>query len=222
MKKYNLNNLDPILNQQIEVYKELFEKILPLMHVEVFLPDEKIVSFNHDIDQLRFLVSGKAKITMVHEDGKRSIIHFVMPDEFIGELTFINIEDEPKDIIAINDCICLSIPMGIAKEKLIKDAAFLLLINRYIGKKLLRRTWLNTKSQNYALKNRLAAYILMTECNGYYKEKHTDTAEYLSISYRHLLHTFKSFLDEGLLEKENRRYKIDIKALKMLSKDIND
>ncbi len=98
------------------------------------------------------LISGKAKATMVHEDGKQSIVRFIQKDEFIGELFFIGVEDVPKDVIAINECVCLSFPMYIATKELLGDVNFLLLINRYIGGKYLNRTWVDTKSSNYELK----------------------------------------------------------------------
>jgi len=220
MKKLDLD--DPSYANLLSSYKGLFDHVIDLMHLQVFSPEEYIVREQEEVASLRFLLLGKAKIAMIHEDGNRSIIHFVKPGEFIGELSFIGIETKPKDVIAINECVCLAIPMSQAKESLLRDPDFLLLINQYIGKKLLKRTWLNTKSRNYELKNRLAAYILMAECDGYYKEKHTETAEYLSISYRHLLHTLKSFLDKGLLVKEGRRYRINKIELESLAKDIND
>lgn len=221
MFKEDLNSLEPYLNKKVAPYKTQFNKIWPMMHLEVFEPEEAIVRYDHEISMLRFLIEGKGKITMVHEDGKCSIIHFVRPDEFIGELSFIDVEEVTKDVTAITQCYCLSIPMKLAKENLLKDSEFLLMINQYIGKKLLKRTWLNTKSQNYELKHRLAAYILMASCYGLYKEKHTETAEFLGVSYRHLLHTFKSFLEEKILVKEGRKYRINLEALELLAKDIN-
>ena len=163
MKKYLLNEMDSTLLSEIEQHKNIFGDIFPSMHVEVFEAKENIIHFNRPITKLRYLVKGKAKITLVHENGKRSIVHFVEPNEFIGELTFLEIEQQHKNVIAISDCICLDISLAEAKEVLLSDAKFLLTLNRYVGTKLLKRTWFNEKIQNYELKNRLAAYILMSE-----------------------------------------------------------
>ena len=62
----------------------------------------------------------------------------------------------------------------------------------------------------------------MMTCDGLYKEKHTETAEFLGVSYRHLLHTFKGFYSEGLLVKEGKKYRIDLINLESLAKDINE
>lgn len=222
MKKIQIQDCNHSQVKKIEVYKKQFIGVWSLFHVEVFEPGEIIIDSNRKVDQLRFLAHGRCKILMIHEDGNRSIVHFVQQDEFIGELSFTGVEDRPKDVVAISQCICLSIPMRLAKEKLLKDADFLLLLNQYIVKKLLNRTWFSTKSQNYEFKNRLAAYILMSECHGKYSEKHTETSEFLGTSYRHLLYTIKQFIEDGILVKEKKGYTFNRQALEELAMDIND
>lgn len=221
MKKYNLENLDSFYGRKVEVYIEKFKNILSLMHLEVFESDESIVSSNHELNTMYFLISGTAKITLVHENGKRSIVHFVESGEFIGELKLIGIEKNHKDVVAINECVCLSISILDHKEQLLKDADFLLMLSQYIGTKMLKRTWFNTKLQNYVFKNVLATYILMTECNGIYKEKHTETSEFLAVSYRHLLYTLSEFRENGLIIKTRDGYSIDKEKLEILAKDIS-
>ena len=57
----------------------------------------------------------------------------------------------------------------------------------------------------------------MTEYNDIYSEKHTETAEYLGVSYRHLLYTFSLFRDEGLIFKEKKGFKINREGLMELA-----
>lgn len=180
---------------------------------------ETIIQYDEPISKLRYMVSGKAKIYMVHEDGKRSIIHFLRKNEYLGELSLIGIEKHPKHVVAMCDCTCLTVDMHKAKEVLLRDADFMLKMSQYIGQKLLDRTWFNAKSLNYELKHRLAAYILLAENKGYYKEKHTETADFLSVSYRHLLQTIKDFQSLGLLVKSGRGYMVDIEGLTRLASD---
>lgn len=220
MKKFYLNELDSNYKEKVNKYKSLFEKFLPIMHLEVYEADESIISSNHELKTLHFLISGTAKITLIHENGKRSIVHFVESEEFIGELTLIGIEKEHKDVIALTKCVCLSVSISKHKEELLKDADFLLMLSQYIGSKMLKRTWFSTKLQNYEFRNILAAYILMTECDGLYKEKHTETSEFLGVSYRHLLHTLKEFREQGLVTKYKNAYTINVEELEVLAKDI--
>ena len=221
MKKYHLNEIDNLfINSEIISQIEIFKDVLSNIQVEIFSSKENIIHFNHRIDKLYFLMKGKAKIYMAHDDGKLSLIQFLKEGNLIGELTLLEIEKQPKDVIAINECVCLSIPLVAAKEKLLSDNKFLMYLNRYLGNKLLNRTEFFAKNQSNELKNRLAAYILLTENEGIYSEKHTETAEFLGTSYRHLLYTLKKFEEEKLLFKQNRGYLIEYDNLRILAKDI--
>jgi len=221
MKKYSIKDTPHELAFNIDKYNKVFGSLASNMEVEVFDPRENIISFNKPIDKLRFMIRGRAKITFIHEDGKQSIVHFAKLGEYLGELTFLEIEEEHKNVTAISESIFISIDMNLAKKILINDNEFLFVLSQFIGKKMLARTYFNSKNQNYELKNRLAAYILMSQNNGIYSEKHTETAEYLSVSYRHLLYTFKEFVDDGIVIKIKKGYRVDLVALGVLSKDIH-
>ena len=218
MKKYFLNELDDDIRNEVNKYDEIFRNVNEYVNIEIFLPNEHIIDAYKPIKKLYFLFKGKAKVSLVHENGKRSIVHFIKPKEFIGELTLLDIEKSHKDVIAISECFCISIPIEETKKRLIQDDKFLLILSRYIGTKLIERTWFASKHQNYELRNRLAAYILMTEYNDVYREKHTETAEYLGVSYRHLLYTLRIFQDENLLIKENKGFRINREKLVELAK----
>ena len=221
MERYNLFMSDPSIHKKIEPYLSYFPDLPDLIQVELFEAGEKIVDSFGKILDLRCLVEGKAKITLVHDNGRSSIVDFLRTGDYIGELTLLEIERRPKDVIALSPCICLSLPIIHSKDILEKDADFLLRMSRFLAEKHLRRTWFYVKGLSYEFKNRLAAYILLTEHKGFYNQKHTETAEILSVSYRHLLYTMKEFQNLGYLEKSNKGYKIHRSALEALAKDIN-
>jgi CRP-like cAMP-binding protein len=56
------------------------------------------------------------------------------------------------------------------------------------------------------LDTRLAHFILTTSPNGIYREKHTEVAEYLGVTYRHLLYVIAKFVKSGILEKSEQGY----------------
>ena len=220
MDKYLIQQIPDIYSAFIDANEDLYGCMKDEMVLEVFEPEEKIIDRYKPIDCLRFMVQGKAKITLLHEDGNQSIVHFAQPGEFLGELTFLEVEDEHKNVTAISPCVFLSVPMTRAMNRLKEDSHFLFQMARIEGFKMHMRAYSKSKNQNYALKNRLAAYILMSEHNGIYKEKHTETSEYLGVSYRHLLHTMKGFLNEGTIKKEKSHYIIDVERLKTYAVDI--
>ncbi|HFD3066607.1 TPA: transcriptional regulator YeiL, partial [Escherichia coli] len=65
-----------------------------------------------------------------------------------------------------------------------------------------------TQNQSFPLVNRLAAFILLSQEGDLYHEKHTQAAEYLGISYRHLLYVLAQFIHDGLLTKSKKGYLI--------------
>jgi len=68
------------------------------------------------------------------------------------------------------------------------------------------------------LKVKLASFILMTENNGVYREKHTEASGYLGVTYRHLLYVIAEFVKEGILAKSPTGYQIlDRKRLNELA-----
>lgn len=219
MKSYDIDNLPDNIKKLMNPYGNVFGN-LSYIGVEIYNPKDQVIYFDKDITRLRFLLEGKAKICLIHENGNQSIVHFVHPGEFVGELTFLEIEKEHKNIFCISECTFISVDMDEARRILKSDSDFLYKLSQFIGDKMLRRTSFNSKNQNYELRNRLAAYILETQHNDIYNEKHTETAEYLAVSYRHLLYTFKEFIDDGLLIKLKKGYKINQSGLSLLSKDI--
>ncbi len=207
-------------SNKIELPENIFGALSAEAELYTFSANDPIIRFDQPIDKLWYIVKGKAKITMVHEDGKQSIVHFLHEGEYIGELTFLEVEKQHKNVIPLCETLCLGVSMERAKTVLRDDPEFLFHLNQYVGGKLIQRTWFAVKNQNYELKNRLAAYMLMSQSEGLYAQKHTETAEYLGVSYRHLLHTLSQFRDQGYVAKVRGGYRVDQHALEALAKDI--
>lgn len=60
----------------------------------------------------------------------------------------------------------------------------------------------------------------MTNHDNYYQEKHTQVAQYLGVSYRHLLYVIADFVSSGYLTKTEKGYFVALpSALKELGKE---
>ena len=105
MKKISMENINKSLKLNIDKYGNIFGSLTSNMEVEIFNPGEKIIFYNAPLEKLRFMIQGRAKILFVHEDGKQSIIHFVKKGEYLGELSFLEIEKDPKEVISITESI---------------------------------------------------------------------------------------------------------------------
>ena len=177
------------------------QNILSISYLMTYGNKEWIQHASSSIDYLYLLLDGKAKLVKGEENGKQAILQFLYPGDFIGELTLVGAEKTTKDIISIGNSVCLAIPMFYAEKHLLTDNAFLRMISQYTGTKLLERTERAIHSQLYEFKYRLAELLLTITVDDIYQEKHTEMAEYLGVSYRHLLYTFQHFRDQGLIDK---------------------
>ncbi|PFL19326.1 transcriptional regulator YeiL [Bacillus cereus] len=207
--KISKNEKEIYQYMQIHQFHTLFSfHVLPYVELHSFQKKEMICKEGIDLPYLYYLISGKAKIYMSHKNGKVSLINFIQAPSFIGELGLIGVESVTKAVEVIDDCICLALPLKDCQHLLLQDAIFLQKLCKFIGEKTITRTENYAKNYSYPFENRLAAFILLTEQNNCYTEKHTEASEYLNVSYRHLLYVLNQFCQQNYLKKEGRMYYI--------------
>ena len=115
---------------------------------------------------------------------------------------------EPRAVQAIEECWCLALPMKHYRPLLLNDTLFLRKLCVTLSHKNYRNIVSLTQNQSFPLVNRLAAFILLSQEGDLYHEKHTQAAEYLGVSYRHLLYVLAQFINDGLLIKSKKGYLI--------------
>lgn len=121
---------------------------------------------------------------------------------------------------AITPCTCYAIQLPNCKDIISNDTKFLRHLCLLLGQKAIRNTYNYSNNQVYPLEVRLANFILLTSCNGLYRERHTEVAEYLGVTSRHLLYVLADFVKRGLLQKTERGYYIqNINALREIAKN---
>lgn len=213
------------INQYVEEcqFQSYFSfDIRPCIEVHSFAKKETICQEGESFPYLYYLLSGKAKIYMSHKNGRISLIHVVEAPSIIGELGLIGVETMAKGIEAMESCVCLAVSLQHHRRQLLQDAYFLRRLCQFLGEKTITRTEAYAKSYGYPLENRLAAFILLTEQNGCYLEKHTEASEYLNVSYRHLLYVLHQFCQHKWLKKDGRKYAIqDREQLRKLASEID-
>ncbi|MES9793917.1 transcriptional regulator YeiL, partial [Priestia megaterium] len=166
-----------------------------------------------------YLVEGKAKLYVTHENGKVSLINFLQAPTFMGEVELLNSQRYSKAIQTVTKIICLAIPINACKNKLLTDVTFLRHLCSFLSEKATRTSAKYTQNQAYPLENRLAAFIMLSADGNFYKEKHTEVCEYLGVSYRHLLHVLAQLCKTDIIEKQSPGYIIrDRERLEKLAK----
>ena len=63
----------------------------------------------------------------------QSIVQFLTTGDLIGDLTLVQAETIPKDVIALGETCCLAIPLAYA-ETVLKQGAFMQQLSHYLGK----------------------------------------------------------------------------------------
>ncbi|WP_276352462.1 transcriptional regulator YeiL [Cohnella caldifontis] len=161
---------------------------------------------------LYYLHTGRVKLYLTLSNGKVSLIDFFEAPCFLGEMELIGVQRESRAIQALGDCRCLALPVRECRELLLHDALFLRKLCVYLGTKNNRNVASLSQNQAFPLANRLAAFLLFASPDGHYRERHTHAAEYLGVSYRHLLHTLSDFSRKGYIVKETRGYRLANRA----------
>lgn len=182
--------------------------INPYLKLVRFKTDEFIIREGIPLTHLYYMVEGIAKLYKTHKNGKVSLINYLKGPCFLGEMEILDILDLPKGIQAQTTCTCFQLSSDECKEKVINDIKFVRHICLFLGEKSIRNMQISIRNQVYPLANRLADFILMTEHNGLYTEKHTEVSAYLGVTYRHLLYVLSSFCKDGILRKTQQGYMI--------------
>lgn len=197
------------------------------MTLYMFNKNDYICREEENLDNMFFLVEGKAKVSKHLENGKSLLISFYNPFTIIGDVEFIRNNPTDCSVQAIKDTYCIGINFDIVRTQLIKDCKFLINICDYLSEKLTSGS--NNSSINllYPLENRLASYIVAftnVDTNNKkftFEENYSEIAELLGTSYRHLNRTLSKFCSDKILKRHKKEFIIeDLDKLLYLAGDL--
>ncbi len=192
--------------------------IRPYTSIVKFDSAENILYEGEKPDSLYYLINGRAKLFLSHENGRISLINFLNAPCFVGEMELLGAQEAANGVIAITPCTCYKIHTNNCRDKILNDTKFLRYLCLFLSQKAISNTYNYSKNQSYPLEVRLANFILLTSCNQMYREKHTEAAEFLGVTYRHLLYVLADFVKRGYLKKNKQGYYIqDLSALRKIA-----
>ena len=186
-----------------------------------FARNEWLIKEGEPPPYLYFLLEGKAKIYVTHSNGKVSLLDFVAPHTYIGEMELLNDTYYSKGVQAITATTCLALPLATCREELLGDAKFLRALATFLSTKATLMSKKYSQSLAYPVENRLADFILQSADQQIYQERHVTVCDYLGVSYRHLLYVLAQFCERGYLVKKGKSYEIfDEQALYNLASEV--
>ena len=221
----NIKFLESFITQ----YKinELFtEDMTEYMSLYMWNKNEYICKEGGELNNIFFLVRGKAKVSKNLANGKSLLISFYKPFRIIGDIEFVHENIADCSVQVIKDTYAIGIHFDVARTKLYHDPKFLLFICKYLSEKLSDSSNNNSITILYSLESRLASYIyaFVNEENNEeftFEESYSEIAELLGTSYRHLNRTLNKLCVDNILQKNGKKYIIkDIEKLKLLSGDL--
>lgn len=178
------------------------------MEVHEYKRDEWIIQEGMRPDYLFYVMEGKAKIYITHQNGKVSLLNFINANEYIGEMELLHDVYYTKGIQVSTKTICIALPIHYYRKQLLEDTKFLRELTKFLSGKATLMAAKYSQSLAFPLENRLADFILQTADEGVYKEKHVTVCDYLGVSYRHLLYVLTQFCEKNYLQKVGRNYHI--------------
>lgn len=192
--------------------------VWPYTSIVKFDSMENILREGEKPESLFYLISGRAKLFLSHENGRISLINFLDAPCFVGEMELLGAQEAANGVTAITPCTCYEIHSNQCREKMLNDTKFLRYLCLFLSQKAIGNTHHYSKNLSYPLAVRLANFILLTSCNNMYREKHTEAADFLGVTYRHLLYVLADFVKCGYLKKTEQGYLIqDLTALRNIA-----
>ena len=193
---------------QLSIIQHVSFDISPFLSKKIFNSESIIFKEGYHPKKLYYLIQGRAKVYKVQSNGKVSLMEFLGAPAFIGEMELLQVRKEAISVTAITKCICEEINLERCKKELLNDNLFLNYLCNYLGKKAVSIADKFAIDTSYTLPTRLAKFILLSQINDIYREKHTEVAEYLGVSYRHLLYVIADFNKKGIVLKTAQGYVI--------------
>lgn len=175
--------------------------IRPYIRVTEYHKGEYVIRNTDQLTRILYLTKGTAKLYGFHKNGRQSLISFFTPPSFFGVPELFEENKRPFPLVAQTDCQFIEVDTPNCRTRLLQDAQFL----RYCCSMAFRqnvaqnRRYMNLTA--YPSRNSFAVCLLRFQNSGIFSLKYTEVAEYLTISYRHMMHLISEMCEEKLIER---------------------
>ncbi|PEM53898.1 hypothetical protein CN611_17630 [Bacillus wiedmannii] len=195
-------------NKMLEIFSEIDAAYFQVNHFE---KGELICNIDDAMARLYFVVKGKVKVYTITPEGKKLILRFINPLAVVGDIEFIQNSKAHNVVEACSDVIAISISHAVIRNKLLHDPIFMNFLLENIANTLKISTRFTALNLLYPVEVRVASYLLSisTDSNGNMYKKDLDAtsissiADFIGVSYRHVIRLLQKFYKEKLIEKRN-------------------
>ena len=160
------------------------------------------------LPELLFVVEGRVKVCAVTPADRTLLFCYNGPGTLVGEVELMTGETATTSLQAAGEVWCIALPMKKYAARLRQNIRFMNRIAAMLAQIVARNAVNDTFNILAPLETRLRAYIAQSQRDGVFTGRLTETAEYLGVSYRHLLRTMNELCSRGQLEKTEGGYRI--------------
>ena len=187
-----------------------------------FAAGETLLREGMPIEELLFIVSGRAKVSAAAANGRDLLLCYYVSEGILGDIELLTgARTASTTVRAVTEFVCVGLPYAAYAETLLSKLPFVRRVAQGLAEKLLDSSRANANNALHAGKQRLAAHILRSAAGNTFSEPLTDAARATGMSYRHLVRLLGALRAEGLLKKAGRGYRIiDADALRALAQDL--
>ena len=171
--------------------------------------DDTLLKQGEEIKHIFIVLSGNVKVCVLAENGKDMILSHYLSKGIMGDIEFLQ-EDKSASAtsIAFSAVNCLKIPLPANFEYLTNNIIFMNHLAKGLSSKLLKSNNSHMSSALFSGKERLCAYILISEKNDFFSDIKMEVSKSIGISYRQLFRILNELCKCGALEKRESGYKI--------------
>lgn len=172
------------------------------------------------LEYLLYVAQGRIKVSTTSGSGKTLLICFYSSEGIIGSIEALTGLPATATAQAVSDVVCVAVAIAPNKKTLQSSVPFLRYLNTVLSVMFARSSKNSAVNILCQLETRLCSYIALTQSDGLFREKLTETSELLGASYRHLLRTLEALCSQGVLRKEPEGYRVvDLPGLKARAED---
>lgn len=182
---------------------------LPDISIRDYQKGEYLCQQGRPMTHLLLLVEGRVKVCAIGPAAKTLLFCYNEPGALIGEVELMTQEPASSTLQAAGPVRCLSIPLEQYRPILQGNIQFMNRIALMMARIVARNSINDSFNILLPLDTRLRAYLFLNSRDGVFSGRLTETAEYLGVSYRHLLRTLNELCSKGDLRKLNRGYRLE-------------
>ena len=221
MKYLELGQKPELMEQVRSVQSELSDAAFRCFRLCRFDAGEFLYTEGKQAGCFLILLTGSCKVFKTLENGRTVLLCLYDDIQVIGEFELFGDPIAKTNVQALTETYCLAAFVQDQREWLLADNSFLQFVCRQTCAKTDRNNSNIAINLLYPLEQRLVGYVLVMQKNGVFSANYTLLAESLGCSLRHLLRTFRSLCDKGLLQKTKAGYRLaNITALEKIAGNV--